>query len=170
VASVTGPAASGAHAVSPATPSAPVTAPPTAATQLAHATAIHFASGATGQITIHLQPADLGAVQVRIERGHDGTATITVQVERADTMHMLQVDLPHLHQALDRAGVPTESRQVSVELAQAPPPTNGAGTGGEGQRHGQPPRAKPQGASQTTPDDTAEPNQRWRLAGINITA
>ena len=170
VASIAGPGATGAHAAAPATAPALVTAPPTAATQLAHATAIHFASGTPGQITIHLQPAELGAVQVRIERGHDGSATITVQVERADTMHALQADLPHLHQALDRAGVPAEARQVHVELAQAPPAANGGSAGGEGQRQGQAQRTRPQSAAQGDPDETAEPITRWRPAGINITA
>ena len=172
VASIAGFAATGAPSSSSPAASAPVTAPPTAATQLAHATAIHIAAGSSGQITIHLQPAELGAVQVRIERGHAGTATITVQVERADTLHALQVDLPHLHQALDRAGVPAEARQVTVELAQAPPPTNsaGAGAGGDGQRQGQAPRAKPHSAAAGDQDETAEPIQRWRPAGINITA
>lgn len=172
VASVAGPAATtAAHAASAAAPPASATAPPTAVTQLAHATEIHFASGAPGQITIHLQPAELGAVQVRIERGHDGSATITVQVERADTLHALQADLPHLHQALDRAGVPAEARQVHMELAQAPPPGNAASAGGgDGQRQGQAQRGKAQSAAQGDPDETTEPMPRWRPAGINITA
>ena len=76
-----------------------------ASTQVAQAvSAIHIAPGANGTVTIHLQPADLGTVQVRIEHAQNGAATVTVQVEKPETLHTLQLDLPHLHQALDRAG------------------------------------------------------------------
>ena len=109
-------------------------------------------------------------MQVRIERTHDGAANVTVQVERAETLHVLQQDLPHLHAALDRAGVPAEARQVTVELAPAPISSNSAGTGGDGQRQGQSPRAKPNGAALGEQNEQADPTPRWRPAGLNITA
>jgi flagellar hook-length control protein FliK len=168
----TAPAAA-APATAAATP-APLTAPPTPATQVAHAAAVHFTTGAEGQVTIHLQPAELGAVQVRIERLHDGTANVTVQVERAETLHVLQQDLPHLHQALDRAGVPAEARQVTVELAPSAAATNntGAGTDQEGNRQnqGRAPRAEQQTAFGGDQADPENPAPRWRPAGLNITA
>ena len=165
----------------PSLPSASAVAPPHSAAAAASPTAqiasaltgLHIAPGANGQVTIHLQPADLGAVQVRIERAHDGTATVTVQVEKADTLHSFQQDLPRLHQALDRAGLPTEARQVTLHLA----PTSGSDTqtslGGssEGQRHGAAPKQNARSATQQhteAPEDDGAP--AWRAAGINITA
>jgi flagellar hook-length control protein FliK len=146
--------------------------------QVAHAVAaVHVAAGAQGQVTIHLQPGELGAVQVKIERAVDGTATVTVQVEKADTLHVLQQDVSHLHQALDRAGVPQEQRQVTLQLA-APSGADGFGTGtpaGGGSGRGGQPQQHMAGSQQPAPaaepaveDDTAAP--RWIAAGINITA
>jgi flagellar hook-length control protein FliK len=145
----------------------------TPAGQIAHAVAVHIPPSASGNVTIHLQPAELGAVQVRIERAHDGTATVTVQVEKSETLHSLQQDMPRLHQALDRAGLPTEARQVTLHLAAASgsDTQTGLGNGGDGQRQGpaarQPQRAAPAPPSETADDETAPV---WRAAGINITA
>jgi flagellar hook-length control protein FliK len=167
-----------------ATPTAQTTAPqavapqthasaPVASAQLSQAlTGLHIASGATGQTVIRLQPADLGTVQVRIERAHDGAATITVLVEKAATMHSIQQDLPHLHQALDRAGLPAESRQVTVQLAPASGSDthSGFGFGNDaprqhtGSRQPSAPARLPEDATA----DTEAPN--WRPAGLNITA
>jgi flagellar hook-length control protein FliK len=149
-------------------------APPTTpAAQIAHAVAVHIAPGASGNVTIHLQPAELGAVQVRIERAHDGTATVTVQVEKSETLHSLQQDMPRLHQALDRAGLPSELRQVTLHLA----PATGSdtqtslGNSNDGQRQGANMRQPQRNAATPLPDlsdDEAVPV--WRAAGINITA
>ena len=118
-------------------------APPSpAGMQLVHtlqnAGAVHVAAATAGNITIHLQPGSLGNVQVRIERAADGAATVTLQVERSETLHALQIDAAHLHEALDRAGLPTAGRQMSFELAQPTSgtgmPTTGSGSGfGPGQ-------------------------------------
>jgi flagellar hook-length control protein FliK len=155
-------AASAAHQATLAAPTA----------QIAHAVAVHIAPGASGNVTIQLQPAELGAVQVRIERAHDGSATVTVQVEKNDTLHVLQQDMPRLHQALDRAGLPAESRQVTLHLA----PSAGSDTqtslgNSDGQRQGgaaRQPHRTAATAGTDTPDDDAPPV--WRPAGINITA
>jgi flagellar hook-length control protein FliK len=118
-----------------AAPGPPGPAAPTpAGTQLVHTLqttgALHVAPGTARDITIHLQPGTLGAVQVRIERGQDGAATITLQADKPDTLHALQLDAAHLHQALDRAGLPTAGRQMSFELA--PQSTAGSVSGGGG--------------------------------------
>jgi flagellar hook-length control protein FliK len=157
-----------------------------------HAVAgVHVAAGAQGQVTIHLQPGDLGAVQVKIERAPDGTATVTVQVEKSETLQTLQQDISHLHQALDRAGVPTELRQVTLHLApagstaetgtgsgngqgpgsgqqsmgQGPGPGGGFSRGGQPQQQSRDQQATP---SATNTDDDAAPH--WLPVGVNITA
>jgi hypothetical protein len=166
---------------------------PTPAAQLAQAVAgVHLAAGAQGQVTIHLQPGDLGAVQVKIERAPDGTATVTVQVEKSDTLQTLQQDISHLHQALDRAGVPAEQRQVTLHLAPAAStadtgassgnghgagqgfgqsPGQGPGAGGSFSRGGQSqPQSRDPQAAQSSPatDDADQPH--WQPVGVNITA
>jgi hypothetical protein len=92
-------------------------------------------------------------------------------------LHVLQQDVSHLHQALDRAGVPQEQRQVTLQLA-APSGADGFGTGtpaGGGSGRGGQPQQHMAGSQQPAPaaepaveDDTAAP--RWIAAGINITA
>jgi hypothetical protein len=129
-------------------------------------------------------------VQVTIARAPDGTATVTVQVEKAETLQTLQQDIAHLHQALDRAGVPSDQRQVSLHLgvpamtgaADSGTSTGGSASGGfgtgtapgNGQRGGQPqPQHGGRGAPAASPFiATAEQAEapRWRAAGINITA
>jgi flagellar hook-length control protein FliK len=138
--------------------------------QVAHAVAaVHVAAGAQGQVTIHLQPGDLGIVQVKIERAADGTATVTVQVEKPATLQAMQQDISHLHQALDRAGVPAEQRQVTLHLT--PPGVSagfaesGPGGGGGFQRGGQ-----KQGQARAVVEDDPEEAPRWVAAGVNITA
>jgi flagellar hook-length control protein FliK len=158
-------------------------APP--ATQLGHAlAALHTGADGTSHTTIRLDPAELGQVQVRITRGHDGAASVSIAVERPETLRSLQADLGHLHQALDRAGVP-EQRSLAVHLAQpdTPPAWGGAGGGGAapgGQEQGGARQDRGQSPGARTPTgtaaDTTHPGQmppaptRWLRAGVNITA
>jgi flagellar hook-length control protein FliK len=149
--------------------------------------AVHVTTGTTRDITIHLQPGTLGAVQVRIARAADGTASVTLQAEKPDTLHALQQDAAHLHQALDRAGLPSAGRQVTYELAtgltggsQGSPSTSlssgsaFSGSGSSANQNGQGGRGAQSPASFTTQDATPTPDQprvaTRRAAGLNITA
>jgi flagellar hook-length control protein FliK len=82
-----------------------------------------------GAVTVHLQPAELGAVSIRVAKTMSGTASVDVAVERGATLQTLQSDLTHLHQALDRAGV-AENRSITLHLAS----TADLGTGQAGTR------------------------------------
>jgi flagellar hook-length control protein FliK len=123
-------------ASAPATPStgqSNATPPPTPAAQLASAVAsLHVGADGTSHTTIKLDPAELGSVQIRISRATDGTASVSISVERPDTLATLQNDLGHLHQALDRAGLP-DQRSVTLHLATQPDQSSattlGTGTG-----------------------------------------
>jgi len=110
---------------------APAVAPP--AEQLAQAVgSIVIDPRGTGSVTVHLQPAELGAVSIKVAKTNDGAANVAVTVERSATLATLQADLGHLHQALDRAGV-AENRSITLHLATS------ADTGGNpGQDRGQP--------------------------------
>jgi hypothetical protein len=105
----------------PAAGAAPQAPPIPAAAQLGQAVAaLHIKPDGSSQMTIKLDPAELGHVQVQIGRARNGDATINVAVERLDTMRALQADLIHLHLALDRAGV-SDQRSLTLHLSPAPP-------------------------------------------------
>jgi hypothetical protein len=151
-----------------------------------------------GAVTVHLQPAELGAVSIRVARTTSGTASVDVTVERSTTLQALQSDLAHLHQALDRAGV-AENRSITLHMAttgdtgggqpgrsqgsdpggmigQGSPGQGGSSTanGQGGGAPGQQGQARPQTASTTLPHPSetapaARPASH-RRAGVNITA
>ena len=107
----------------------PTPAPPPPAAQLANAAAsLQVGADGTSHVTIRLDPAELGHLQIRISRATDGTASVDVAVERADTLASLQNDIGHLHQALDRAGLP-DQRSVTMHLAAQPDQPGGASLG-----------------------------------------
>ena len=88
---------------------------PPAIEQLARA----FASPTLPQrLTLHLAPAELGAVQIGIERAPDGPAKVSLLVERPETLLLLMRDQPALHRALDAAGLPAEGRVLHFGLGQ----------------------------------------------------
>jgi hypothetical protein len=173
-------------APSPAPAHAAVATPP--AGQVAQGlAALHLAGAGARQVTIHLTPGSLGSVQVQIARSADGAASITLLVQKPETLAALQQDGAHLHQALDRAGLPSAGRQISYQLAQTPADggafgsaaNHNAGGGGAGDRHGRP--APEHQATGRTRDPGSEPAPAARpaaarrihpapAAGVNITA
>jgi Flagellar hook-length control protein FliK len=146
----------------------------------------HTPDGAT-QLTVRLDPPELGHVEVRIERLPDTPARVEITVEKAETLTLLLRDQPQLQHALDQAGVPADGRSVTFHIAspeQAPrsewttTPTPGAAAGGlsgdsshgASRQGGQPGH---QHANTNTGDETeampiAMPG--WARAGLNITA
>ena len=150
--------------------------PASAVAQLGPAlAALHSSPDGARHVTVRLDPAELGQVQVRITRAQDGAASVSVSVERPETLRSLQADLSHLHQALDRAGLP-EQRSLSIHLAT--PDLGSATTGSGGQsspqhREAQPRPPTPAGSdppsgTASLPDPPAP--ARWLRAGVNITA
>ncbi len=161
-------------------------AAPAPAVQLAQAvTSLHAGADGSSHVTIKLDPAELGQVQVRITRGQDGTARVNVAVERPETLASLQGDLGHLHAALDRAGLP-EQRSVTLHLAgsdQAGGQSLGSGAGGMSQGgFQQGARQERQPSSSFVPDfsagaqmpavarEAASLSRPAPASGVNITA
>ena len=68
-------------------------------------------------MTVRLDPAALGSVQVRIDQPKDGPARVEVTVERPETLSLLLRDQPQLQRALDQAGIPPEGRSVVFQIA-----------------------------------------------------
>ena len=87
------------------------------------------------QMTVRLQPADLGMVQVRIAQAVSGTTNIDITAENPATLLALQRDQPQLHRTLDEAGIPAAGRTVTFHVAEAAV-GNGPGTGHAGSHQG----------------------------------
>ncbi len=90
------------------------------------------------QMTVRLHPADLGMVQVRIERARSGLTQIDITADKPETLLALQRDQPALHRTLDQAGVPSVGRTISfhaVPHAPASPDGGSAGSGNNGGQH-----------------------------------
>ena len=172
-----------------------VTAAPAPSQQVAPALAqlSHSASG--GQMTLRLNPGELGHVQVQIERAADGTASVHITAERPETLQLLVADQAQLHRTLDSAGVPHEGRTLSLALGnpELGGDSSGAAAGGssgsfgDAQSGGQQNRPSSGGRSGTDPatsastmstsslSDSATINAPatgpvWLRAGVDITA
>jgi hypothetical protein len=127
------------YGVEPAT--TPTAAPIVASPPAHHATAaeqvtpalltLARTAGGSQQITIRLQPGELGMVQVRIARALSGTTRIDVTADNPTTLLALQRDQPQLHRTLDAAGIPTAGRTIAfhvVPTAQAAANGNSPGS------------------------------------------
>lgn len=160
--------------------------PPSAATVQVMPAMVSLATGAGGShsMTLRLDPASLGAVQIRIDRSDDAPARVDITADRPETLALLQSDQHHLQQALDQAGVPAEGRQLNFHTA-APSPDSAAqpsrsdiGPGDSGQRQGQagqngpPTRRGPGGPGGEAALDGAamQAASGWLRAGLDITA
>jgi flagellar hook-length control protein FliK len=72
--------------------------------------------GGLNQIEIQLKPASLGAVDIRLELSHDGRVTAVISADRSDTLMQLQRGSGELQQALQDAGLQTDSGSLSFSL------------------------------------------------------
>lgn len=68
------------------------------------------------RIRIQLHPAELGQIDVRLKLGTDGAARAIVQVDRPETLDLLQRDARGLERALQDAGLKTDSNSLSFSL------------------------------------------------------
>ena len=84
-------------------------------------------------ITVKLDPAELGKVQVQMKIGKDNTATAHILVEKPETYIMMQRDQHVLQRALANTGLDVNGNSLSFELAQNGmnfAKNNGTGNGG----------------------------------------
>jgi flagellar hook-length control protein FliK len=156
-----------APAAAPTTASVGAPSPPHAASpaeQVAPAL-LTLAKTADGsqQMTVRLQPADLGMVQVRIARAMSGATQIEITAENPATLLALQRDQPQLHRTLDEAGISAAGRTVTFHAApstQAAATQAAAGSNGSGSSAGhgssqQGPPAGRTGAGTTDPNGSS---------------
>jgi flagellar hook-length control protein FliK len=75
------------------------------------------ASNQVQSMTIALDPAELGKVEVRLNFGKDGAVTANVTADRAETLSMLKNDHGALTQALQNAGLSADSSSLNFNLS-----------------------------------------------------
>jgi len=90
-----------------------------------------MASSGGNVINIQIHPENLGHVTVNLEIDKDGHVTAAISANRPETLAMLQRDSGTLDQALQDAGLSTDSQSFSFSLSDGS--NGGAGTsGGQG--------------------------------------
>ena len=140
--------------------------------------------GQAPPVVIRLAPAELGHVQLRIERTIDGPTHVVLAVERTDTLMLLMQDRPQLDSALTAAGLAPEGRTLQFSLFGGGGGTSGGLGGGPGTGPGSGPGtgggaggggpggggfARDQGGGQDS-RHSPPPRTTWLRAGIDITA
>lgn len=68
------------------------------------------------KITIHLEPASLGKVDVRLDFSHDGKTHVSILVDRAETLELLQRDAKQLQTALNDVGVKADAGSLNFSM------------------------------------------------------
>ncbi len=68
------------------------------------------------RITIRLNPAELGRVEVKMELTHDGRATAIVTADNRDTLEMLRRDSSDLQKALEEGGLQLNNKDMQFNL------------------------------------------------------
>jgi flagellar hook-length control protein FliK len=89
------------------------------------------------QITVQLDPVDLGRVEVSIQTHRDGQTQISFLVDKPDTFDSLSRDARTLERSLQEAGIKADTGSMQFNLRQQPQPQLQSDAGGHGQQHGQ---------------------------------
>lgn len=168
----------------PAMSSAPPAAP--AASQLGRAAPaaqmapalLSLGGGATGaqHLTLRLLPADLGTVQIRIDRPTESPARVEISVSRPETLTLLLRDQTQLQRTLDQAGVPAEGRTLTFNLSgqDADSPSRQHGGFAQANAQGQPDLGAASDEEMTDTEADMPPLPPtltgWFRAGLDITA
>ncbi|MEA2774636.1 MAG: flagellar hook-length control protein FliK [Acetobacteraceae bacterium] len=94
-------------------------------------------SDGSQEMTIRLQPAELGRIQIRIARAVSGATLVEILAEKPATLLTLQRDQPQLHRTLDEAGIPAAGRAFTFHVVPPSQATNKDGSwSGLGGQHG----------------------------------
>ena len=92
------------------------------------------AADGTQQMTVRLNPDQLGMVQIRLDRAPSGTTQVQILADRPETLHALQRDQPALNKSLDDAGIASAGRTIVFHSTAHPAPqpatSNGSSQGG----------------------------------------
>ncbi len=100
--------------------------------------AIRKASGdGIDQLTIQLDPAELGRVEVKMLRAQDGQTQISFTVDKPETFDSLSRDARMLERSLQEAGIKADTGSMQFNLRQQPQPQLHSGLNGQGQQQPQ---------------------------------
>ena len=139
----------------PPPPAPPV--PATPARQIAPVVVAVAIAGGTARLSVSLEPAELGRVEISVER-HGDVADVRVVAERPETLALLQRDQRELDRTLSQAGIGSDGRSLSFSLSDG-----GAGafaSGREGDGRGRVARGMPDAAPGATDTAAAAPPRR----------
>ncbi len=112
------------------------------------------ATGETKNITLQLEPPELGRVEIRMSFNKDKTMKAVVVAEKAETHLMLQRDSHLLERALFDSGLDASGSELSFELADSGYQFNGDGDSSHGGRGG---------GLDNAPDEIIETTMTWRV-------
>lgn len=157
-----------AHRPTVATPHAVVNHAPVA--EQVHVAISRGKKDGIDQMTIQLEPADLGRVEVSMRTGADGHTQLNFIVDKADTMDALARDARSLERALQEAGVKADAGSMQFNLRQQPNQQQAMGDGHGGQQHAR--WGNEQGDTAGTPE-AAGVTQNYTLTlrdGVDIRA
>ncbi len=102
-----------AAAVRPATPPPPAKQTPQIQVAMQIAKAVQ---NGTDRISIRLNPAELGRVDIKLEISQTGLVAATITVDRPETLEMLRADSRSLEQALIDAGLDANRENLNFSL------------------------------------------------------
>jgi flagellar hook-length control protein FliK len=120
------------------------------------------AQNGTGRLTVDLQPAELGRVEIKMSVDKDKNVTASVVVDRPATLDLLQRDARNLERILQDAGLQTDSGSLSFSLrnsggdAQGQNQGGGTGKGNRGKTSGSDTAAAASSATRPTVVATAD--------------
>jgi len=97
-----------------------------------------FVQSGKTRFEVRLDPADLGRIDVRIDVDRNGQVTSHLTVEKPETLSMLRQDAPQLQQALNDAGLKTNSSGLQFSLRDQS--SSGQNNGNNNQPDAQPQR------------------------------
>lgn len=85
--------------------------------------------GNASELKIHLSPAELGQVDVRVSINADGKAHAVIAADRPETLALLQKDAAHLERILQQVGLNTNLSNMSFNLKEQRQPFQGFSQG-----------------------------------------
>lgn len=85
-------------------------------------------------MTLQLEPADLGRMDVKLKFDRDGTVRAHMTVDKPETLALLQKDSHHLTRALQQSGLDADDASLSFDLRQhgRQPDLESSGNGNNG--------------------------------------
>ena len=117
----------------------------TAAHEVVEVVSRHVVRGEP-RITMVLEPAELGAVKVRVEHVRGDQVRVTLEAERPEATQLLRERVPELQAALQQEGVVVRSIDVSLQASD--------GMGQRGSGGDAPPQHQSAEQEESAPDDT----------------